>query len=52
MGNSYTDPIAIGVLTVIGGLFIALLKKLNSPDQKYLAFISPLKDKLERKNKK
>ena len=29
MGNSYTDPIAIGVLTVIGGLFIALLKKLN-----------------------
>ena len=29
MGNPYTDPIAIGVLIIIGGLFVALLKKLN-----------------------
>src|SRR5580765_3773382 len=29
MGSPYTDPIAIGVLIVIGALFVALLKKLN-----------------------
>jgi uncharacterized LabA/DUF88 family protein len=32
--------------------YSALLKKLNQSDKKYLAFINPLKDKLERKPRK
>lgn len=29
MENPYTDPIAVGILVLIGGLSVALLKKLN-----------------------
>ncbi len=29
MGTPYSDPIAVGILLLIGGLFVALLKRLN-----------------------